>query len=63
MRLDAYEVSLKTRFVLERLTEHGITHTIDGTPISDLGYEDLKRELAIQRCKNMDTDHAENAWF
>lgn len=62
MRLDSYEVSLKKQFIMERMQARGITH-VDGLPLDQVDYEDLKRELAIHRCRAVDTDSDLNVWF
>lgn len=63
MRMDAYEVSLKRKFVLEKLGELGITHSPTGSSIHDLGYEELKRVLAVENCRSIDVHSSSEAWF
>lgn len=62
MRLDSYEVSLKKQFILKQMYRHGITH-VDDVPVEQLDYEVLKRQLAIERCRTIDTDSDLNVWF
>lgn len=54
--------SLKQDYIAQLLVK-GITHDRSGTSIQDLGYYELRQELAMAEFRNVNTDSPENGFF
>jgi hypothetical protein len=54
---------MKKQYVLDRLTELGVTHTQQGKPIQECDYETLKYELVLSEFRQIDISHDSNKWF
>ncbi|WLR53574.1 hypothetical protein LC048_13685 [Mesobacillus subterraneus] len=55
--------SLKVNFVLEKLSELGVTKSQQGVPINELSYEEMKIELVLASFREIDIQKDENRWF
>ncbi|SDM17851.1 hypothetical protein [Bacillus sp. OK048] len=55
--------NLKRNHIIERLLAKGIKETKDGTSIYELSYRELKLQLAIVRCLEIEVESSENGWF
>jgi hypothetical protein len=54
---------LKRNHIIERLLAKGIKETKDGTSIHDLSYRELKLQLSIARCLEIEVENGDNKWF
>lgn len=54
--------SLKQDYIAQLLVK-GITHDRYGTSIQDLGYYELRQELAMAEFRNVNTESPENRFF
>ncbi|MCM3122757.1 MULTISPECIES: hypothetical protein [unclassified Mesobacillus] len=55
--------TMKENFVLEKLSELGVTKTQQGVPVHELSYEDMKYELVLASFREIDIQKDENRWF
>jgi hypothetical protein len=55
--------ALKRNHIIERLLEKGIKETKDGTSIHDLSYRELKLQLSIAQCLEVEVEKDDNRWF
>jgi hypothetical protein len=54
---------LKRNHIIERLLAKGIRETKDGTSIYELSYKDLRLQLSIARCLEIEVESSDNRWF
>ncbi|MBT2680030.1 hypothetical protein J7E38_13530 [Bacillus sp. ISL-35] len=54
--------SLRQDYIAQLLVK-GITHDRNGTSIHDLGYYELRQELAAAEFRNVNTETLENGFF
>jgi hypothetical protein len=54
---------LKRNHIIERLLAKGIKETKDGKSIHELSYRELKLQLSIARCLEIEVESSENGWF
>jgi hypothetical protein len=55
--------NLKRNHIVERLLAKGIKETKDGKSIYELSYRELKLQLSIARCLEVEMESSENKWF
>jgi hypothetical protein len=54
---------LKRNHIIERLLAKGIKETKDGTSIYELSYRELKLQLSIANCLEVEVESSDNKWF
>jgi hypothetical protein len=55
--------SMKVNFVLEKLSELGVTKSQQGVPVHELSYEDMKYELVLASFREIDIEKEDSKWF
>lgn len=54
---------LKRNHIIEKLLEKGIKETKEGTSIHLLSYRELKLQLSIAQCLDVQIEKDDNKWF